>query len=140
MNTQANLEGIAIVASQQPGLATFSNYDELKGLLQSAHDAYMAIDYAESPLDVAEANLKVLKVTATERQMLEIMGELELASLDVEVLEDGMPQPMREIASPDFADCVCFDTENTGTFGIAWGDAEVEITEISAVLGGRSLA
>lgn len=310
MNTQANLEGITIVASQQPGLATFSNYDELKGLLQSVHDAYMAIDYAEFPLDVAEADLKalrkakkvlndakkdleegytkpfavvrdqldeligllkepekriadhvkeleqeakraeivayaaerasslgehaaritgspaffnpkwlnktcsakqwradvdaiveraaddiasiqaaggnarqpllaryyetltmegarefvealaadvsadapaqasgdegpvgykVLKVTATERQMLKLMGELELAGFDVEVLEDGMPQPMREIVSPDFDDYVCFDIETTGTFGIARGDAEAEITEIGAVkvVGGR---
>lgn len=310
VNTQANLEGITIVASQQPGLATFSNYKELKELLQSVHDAYMAINYAELSPDVAEADLKALRkakkvlndarkeleegytkpfvvvrdqldeligllkepekriadhvkrlereakrteidayavkrasslgehaaritgshaffnqkwlnktcsakqwradvdaiveraaddiasiqaaggnarqallaryyetltmegakeflddlaadiaddasvqadgdegpivyvelgITATERQMRKLMGELELAGFDVEVIKDGMPQPMREIISPDFADYVCFDIEHTGTDGIAEGDADPEITEIGAVkvVGGQ---
>ena len=83
--------------------------------------------------DDGPVGYKVLKVYASERQMLKLLGEMELAGYEFEELEDGMPKPMVELEKPDFDSFVCFDIETTGTFGISRGDAEAEITEIGAV-------
>lgn len=76
---------------------------------------------------------KVLKIHASERQMLQLMTQLELMGLETEELEDGMPKAMQELTTPDFDTFVAFDIEHTGTFGAANGDAEAEIIEIGAV-------
>ena len=83
--------------------------------------------------DDGPVGYKVLKVYASARQMLKLLGEMELAGYEFEELEDGMPKPMVELEKPDFDSFVCFDIETTGTFGISRGDAEAEITEIGAV-------
>lgn len=94
---------------------------------------------AEMGDEDAVVGYKVLKIYATERQMLKVLGQLELAGVEFDELEDGMPRSMEELASPCFEDYVCFDIETTGTFGIARGDADAEITEIGAVkvIGGQ---
>ena len=76
---------------------------------------------------------KVLKIVASERQMLQLMTQMDLMGLDVEELEDGMPKAMTELTIPNFDSFVAFDIEHTGTFGAAHGDAEAEIIEIGAV-------
>lgn len=76
---------------------------------------------------------KILRITANEHQMLQLMSQMELMGLDVEELEDGMPRAMEETTTADFESFVAFDIEHTGTFGIASGDAEAEIIEIGAV-------
>ena len=76
---------------------------------------------------------KVLKIFAYERQMLQLMTQMDLMGLDVEEIEDGMPKAMEELTVPDFNSFVAFDIEHTGTFGAANGDAEAEIIEIGAV-------
>lgn len=76
---------------------------------------------------------KVLKITATQIQMASILNQLELMGLEVEELEDGMPQPMIELQAPNFDSFVAFDIETTGTFGAAKGDTAAQITEIGAI-------
>ena len=76
---------------------------------------------------------KVLKVYGTQRQMEQILDQLDLMGLDYDELEDGMPQPMTELTKPDFDSFVSFDIETSGTFGADSGDAPAEITEIGAV-------
>lgn len=76
---------------------------------------------------------KILRITANEHQMLQLMSQMELMGLDVEEIEDGMPRAMEETTTADFDSFVAFDIEHTGTFGIANGDAEAEIIEIGAV-------
>ncbi len=76
---------------------------------------------------------KILKLTATESQMLQILDQMELLGIDVEEIEDGMPQPMTELLTPDFNSFVVFDIETTGSFGASHGDQGAEITEIGAV-------
>lgn len=76
---------------------------------------------------------KVLKVSGTQRQMEQLLEQLDLMGMDCDVLEDGMPQPMREFTRPDFDSFVAFDIETSGTFGAASGDKPSEITEIGAV-------
>lgn len=76
---------------------------------------------------------KVLKVYGTQRQMLQLLSEMDLSGLDYEELEDGMPQPMHERTDVDFDSFVAFDIEHSGTFGIDNGDADAEIIEIGAV-------
>lgn len=76
---------------------------------------------------------KVLKVVGTMDAVTQAMELLALAGLEIEELEDGMPQPMTERTQPDFDSFVAFDIETTGTFGAASGDAPAEITEIGAV-------
>lgn len=76
---------------------------------------------------------RTLKVFGTQRQMLQLMTQLDLMGLEYEEIEDGMPGSMTEITEPSFDSFVAFDIEHTGTFGIANGDAEPEIIEIGAV-------
>ena len=76
---------------------------------------------------------KVLKISGTQRQMERLFQQLELMGMDFDELEDGMPQPMRELKNPDFDSFVAFDIETSGTFGAENGDVPAEITEIGAV-------
>lgn len=76
---------------------------------------------------------KVLKIYGTERQMLQLMTQLDLSGLNYDEIEDGMPKAMEELTEPSFDSFVAFDIEHTGTFGISNGDSEAEITEIGAV-------
>ena len=76
---------------------------------------------------------KTIKIYGTQRQMLQVMTQLDLMGVDYEEIEDGMPGSMTEIKTPSFDSFVAFDIEHTGTFGIANGDAEPEIIEIGAV-------
>lgn len=76
---------------------------------------------------------KVLKIIGTQRQMAQIMDQLELLGMEYDELEDGMPREMEELTVPSFDSFVCFDIETSGTYGAAHGDAPAEITEIGAV-------
>lgn len=84
-------------------------------------------------LDGGIVGYKVLKISATEQQMLALLTQMDLMGLDVEEIEDEMPKSMRELTIPDFDSFVAFDIEHTGTFGIGNGDTEAEIIEIGAV-------
>ena len=95
---------------------------------------------SESENDLIENNssnqikgYKVLKLTATEDQMANILNQLELMGIEVEEIEDGMPKLMNELTEPSFDSFVAFDIETTGTSGAANGDEEAGITEIGAV-------
>lgn len=83
--------------------------------------------------DNAIIGYKVIKVYGTERQMLQLMTQLDFSEMDYEEIEDGMPKDMKELTDPNFDSFVAFDIEHTGTFGISNGDAESEIIEIGAV-------
>ncbi|WP_105305153.1 DUF1351 domain-containing protein [Anaerolactibacter massiliensis] len=76
---------------------------------------------------------KVLKISGTRSQITQIMDQMELLGIDVEEIEDGMPQDFTELHTPDFDSFVAFDIEHSGTFGAANGDVPPEITEIGAV-------
>ena len=76
---------------------------------------------------------RIMKVFGTRRQMHMIQDQLEIMGMEFEILEDGMPQDMEELTTPDFDSFVAFDIETSGTFGAAKGDAPAEITEIGAV-------
>lgn len=91
---------------------------------------------SETEIEIAEeciAGYKTLKIFASERQMFQLLTQLDLMGIDFEELEDGMPKPMEETREPSFDSFVAFDIEHTGTFGAANGDAEAEIIEIGAV-------
>jgi DNA polymerase III epsilon subunit family exonuclease len=90
-------------------------------------------DALDSVEDDTAVGYKVLKIVASERQMLQLMTQMDLMGLDVEELEDGMPKAMAELTVANFNSFVAFDIEHTGTFGAAHGDAEAEIIEIGAV-------
>ena len=101
-----------------------------------------ALDAAESAVETTFNPLadedqvigyKILKLTGTQQQILQIMDQMELLGIEVDEIEDGMPQDMMELSTPDFDSFVAFDIETTGTFGAASGDAPPEITEIGAV-------
>ncbi len=76
---------------------------------------------------------KILKLSGTQSQIMQIIEQIELLGIDIDELEDGMPQEMAELTTPDFNSFVAFDIETTGTYGAASGDAPPEITEIGAV-------
>ena len=76
---------------------------------------------------------KVVKLTGTQRQMEQLLDQIAMLGMEVDVLEDGMPKPMRELTAPDFDSFVAFDIETSGTFGAGSGDGPAEITEIGAV-------
>ena len=94
-------------------------------------------DYSAEQLEMQSENnikgYKILKITATEDQMANLLKQMELMGLEVEELEDGMPRDMEELTEPTFDSFVAFDIETTGTYGAANGDAEAGITEIGAV-------
>ena len=106
--------------------------DRAKQFVESMNEASEAdgLDVVE---DDTAVGYKVLKIFASERQMLQLMTQMDLMGLDVEELEDGMPKTMTELTIPNFDSFVAFDIEHTGTFGAAHGDAEAEIIEIGAV-------
>lgn len=76
---------------------------------------------------------KILKLFGTQRQMEQIFEQIELMGMEVDILEDGMPQPMQELLQPGFNSFVSFDIETSGTYGAGNGDSPAEITEIGAV-------
>ena len=82
---------------------------------------------------------QIVKLTGTRGQLAQLMDQAELLGIDVELIEDGMPQDLKERTEPDFDSFVAFDIEHSGTFGAAAGDAPPEITEIGAVkvIGGK---
>ena len=105
-------------------------------------DAINAVSQISEPLETnlptretedRRTGYKVLRLTGTVDEITQVMELLALAGVDVEELEDGMPQPMPERTQPDFDSFVAFDSETTGTFGAAAGDSPAEITEIGAV-------
>ena len=106
--------------------------DRAKQFVESMQEASEA-DSLDGSDDDSAIGYKVLKIFASERQMLQLMTQIELMGLDVEEIEDGMPKAMEELTVPNFDSFVAFDIEHTGTFGAAHGDAEAEIIEIGAV-------
>ena len=114
---------------------------EYRAQLDEMDEASKAEISVPAPED-ARMGYKVLKLTGTAPQLLQAMELLELAGIEVEELEDGMPQSFKELAAPDFDSFVAFDIETTGTFGAANGDAPAEITEIGAgkVINGEIVA
>ena len=123
---------------------------EKKGALLGFYFDKLSLEGAEKFLEIASSDVgeaeavsvkdqdavtgyKILKIFGTERQMLQLMTQLDLSDMEYEELEDGMPREMEELTIPDFDSFVAFDIEHTGTFGISNGDAEAEITEIGAV-------
>ena len=106
--------------------------DRAKQFMESIKQA-SAEEEPEENEDGGILGYKVLKIFATERQMLQLMSQMDLMGLDVEEIEDGMPKSMQEKTISDFDSFVAFDIEHTGTFGAAHGDAEAEIIEIGAV-------
>lgn len=76
---------------------------------------------------------RTIKLIGTERRMSEIFEMLELADVEYEIIEDGMPKTFEELSKPSFDSFVAFDIETSGTFGVASGDGPSEITEIGAV-------
>lgn len=76
---------------------------------------------------------KVLKITGTHEQMSQAIELLSLLGLEIDELEDNMPQDMPELLQPTFDSFVAFDIETSGTHGAANGDGPAEITEIGAV-------
>lgn len=106
--------------------------DRAKQFVASMQDA-SEMGALDAPEEERAVGYKVLKIFASERQMLQVMTHLDLMGLDVEELEDGMPKAMEERTVPDFDSFVAFDIEHTGTYGAAHGDSEAEIIEIGAV-------
>jgi DNA polymerase III epsilon subunit family exonuclease len=84
---------------------------------------------------------KILKVSGTQRQMEQLLEYADMLGLGIDELEDGMPQPMRELPAPDFDSFVAFDIETSGSFGAASGDKPAEITEIGAskIINGQAV-
>lgn len=76
---------------------------------------------------------RTLKLRGTARQMAQLDKQLALLGIGAQELENGMPQPPRELTVPDFDSFVCVDIENSGSYGLAHGDTPAEITEIGAV-------
>ncbi len=121
-----------------------------KGALLGFYFDKLSLDGAEQFMEMASADVnadavsavededavvgyKVLKIYGTERQMLQLMTQLDISDLDYEELEDGMPKDMEEVTVSNLDSFVAFDIEHTGTFGINNGDVESEIIEIGAV-------
>ncbi|MBP3338388.1 MAG: DUF1351 domain-containing protein [Lachnospiraceae bacterium] len=106
--------------------------DGLKSFVESISNGMI-----EDEINIESENnvkgYKILKITATEDQMANLMNQLELMNIEVEEIEDGMPKNMEELIVPDFDSFVAFDIETTGTNGAANGDGEAKITEIGAV-------
>ena len=75
---------------------------------------------------------KVLKLSGTQRQMEQLLEYADMLGLETDELEDGMPESMTALLTPDFDSFVAFDIETSGSFGAANGDKPAEITEIGA--------
>lgn len=97
--------------------------------------AEKAAETVTTPIEAADQVIgyQVLRLTGTAQQLAQIMDQMDLLGIEVDILEDGMPQEMPELTTPDFDSFVTFDIETTGTYGAANGDAAPEITEIGAV-------
>ena len=106
--------------------------DRAKQFAESMREAREIEDFDFAKEDKA-TGYKVLKVFASERQMLQLMTMIELMGIEVDEIENDMPKAMEEIMDPFFDSFVAFDIEHTGTFGAARGDDEAEIIEIGAV-------
>ena len=76
---------------------------------------------------------KTLKIYSTQKQMAQLINQLEMMGIEYEELEDGMPVEQVELKVPDFDSFIVFDIETSGTYGVANGDLPAEITEIGAV-------
>jgi exonuclease, DNA polymerase III, epsilon subunit family len=107
--------------------------DGVKSFLSTLSETQNQIDDISIESDNNVLGYKILKITATEDQMVCIMDQLELMGAEVEEIEDGMPKAMEELTIPDFNSFVAFDIETTGTNGVANGDGEAQIVEIGAV-------
>ena len=107
--------------------------------LASYRERLNAVSEAEEPVPLPTAaedrrvGYKVLKLTGTPEQITQALELLELVGVSCEELEDGMPQPMPELTTPDFDSFVAFDIETSGAYGAANGDGPAQITEIGAV-------
>ena len=91
------------------------------------------VSSAPEQIEDRRSGYKIIKITGNVSQILHAIELLDIAGVDYEELEDGIPSSMREITTPDFDSYVAFDIETTGTFGAASGDLPAEITEIGAV-------
>ena len=115
------------------GSLSMEGLPEYRASLEKAESAADSGLVAPPPDDDLVKGYKVLRLTGTRRQLLQIMDEADLLGIEVDEIEDGFPQDMKELTLPDFDSFVAFDIETTGTFGAANGDAPPEITEIGAV-------
>ncbi len=109
--------------------------DGLADYKASLEKADTAAEEAVKCLEDADhvVGYKVLRLTGTQQQFSQIIDQMELLGIEIDEIEDGMPQPMQELDKPDFISFVAFDIETTGTFGAANNDAPPDITEIGAV-------
>ena len=105
---------------------------EYKASLEAAELAAGATISAVSTDDNV-IGYKVLRLTGITQQIAQILEQMDLLGIEVDELEDGMPQDMKELHVPAFDSFVTFDIETTGTYGAANGDGAPEITEIGAV-------
>lgn len=135
-----DLGSIQATAGQHSGALTARYLETLDTRELAAYrERLNAVSEAETsvPLPTAaedrRVGYKVLKLTGTPEQITQALELLELAGASCEELEDGMPQPMPELTTPDFDSFVAFDIETSGTYGAANGDGPAEITEIGAV-------
>ena len=108
--------------------------DGMQDFLETLNDE----DLVTADVDIVDdennvIGYKTLKLYGTQRQMLQVMTQLDLMEIEYEELEDGMPGSMTEIKDPDFDSFIAFDIEHTGTFGYDKGDIDPEIIEIGAV-------
>ncbi len=106
---------------------------EYKASLEAAEQSAAKDSPVIQEADDKVVGYKVLRLSGTQQQLAQILDQMELLGIEVDELEDGMPQEMRELADPDFNSFVAFDIETTGTFGAANGDEPPQITEIGAV-------
>ena len=135
-----DLGSIQATAGQHAGALT-ARYLETLDTRELAvyRERLNAVSEAEAPVPLPTAaedrrvGYKVLKLTGTPEQITQALELLELVGVSCEELEDGMPQPMPELTTPDFDSFVAFDIETSGTYGAANGDGPAEITEIGAV-------
>lgn len=105
---------------------------EYKNTLASTENAISTTTVVKDESDCV-IGYKVLKLSGTQNQIMQIISQMEMMGIEIDEIEDGMPREMDEIQKPDFNTFVAFDIETTGTFGAANNDAPPEITEIGAV-------
>lgn len=128
------MQGSHTAALMDRYLHTFS-LDGIAEYNASLVAAEKAADTITTPIETEDQVIgyQVLRLTGTAQQLAQIMDQMDLLGIEVDVLEDGMPQDMPELSTPNFDSFVAFDIETTGTYGAANGDAAPEITEIGAV-------